>query len=320
MLLIVVAVILGLVALLLAAFLAKGPADGKHIEQRLKFVSTNTPTEFEAGAVDFRKVELLSGIPWLNGLLSRLDVAARLRLLLYQAGVNWSVGLLLIISFFGWLGLACLLYLRVGAVVPAFLLGMAFLPLPTLYVLRCRSKRLRRFEELLSEGLTLLVSALRVGHSLMTAIGYLGQESSEPLAGEFRKCFEEQNYGLDMRTAMVNLATRVPLQDVRIFVAAVLIQKESGGNLAEILEQVAATIRERFRLRKQVRVHTAQGRATGWILSLLPVLLGVAMYLLHPEGISVLWTRPMGQKMLYTAGTMNVLGGLLIRKIVRIRV
>lgn len=318
---ILVAVIVGLIALALAASLAKRPVLAKHVQQRLELVTSEFhPTEFESGEEGLRKEELLSGLPWLHRLLSRLDLAARMRLWLYQADLSWSVGTVLLLSFFGWLGLSCLLYLRFWAAGPALLLGALFLPVPTWYVRRRRNKRLRRFEELLPEGLTLLVSALRVGHSLMTAVGYLGQESADPLAGEFRKCFDEQNYGMDLRTAMLNLSTRVPLQDVRIFISAVLIHKESGGNLAEILERVAQTIRERFRLKKQVRVHTAQGRATGWILTLLPVGLGAAMYLVHPEGISLLWTRPVGQKLLATAAGMNLLGGLLIRKIVRIQV
>lgn len=166
----------------------------------------------------------------------------------------------------------------------------------------------------------MLVSALKVGHSLVSGIGALGQDSAEPVAGEFRKLFEEQNFGLDMRAAMTNLATRVPLQDVRILVAAALIQKESGGNLAEVLEKVAHVTRERFRLKKQIMVHTAQGRLTGWILSLLPVVLGFGMYLVNPEGMSVLWTRPVGLKLLYTAVSMIVVGCLIIRKIVRVRV
>ena len=194
------------------------------------------------------------------------------------------------------------------------------IPLPWLYVLRRRASRFRRFEEQLPEAIDMLVSALRAGHSLMTAIGFIGQESREPLSGEFDKCFKEQNYGVDLRTALLNLGNRMALQDLQIFIAAVLIQKESGGNLAEVLEKVAHTSRERFRLRKQIRVHTAQGRMTGWILALLPVVLGFAMYMVHPEGISILWTNPTGLKLLYTAVVMNVLGALVIRKVIRIRV
>ena len=194
------------------------------------------------------------------------------------------------------------------------------MPLPWLYVVRRRGSRFRRFEEQLPEAIDLLCSALRAGHSLMTAVGFIGQESREPLGGEFSRCFKEQNYGVDLRTALLNLGRRMAVQDLQIFIAAVLIQKESGGNLAEVLEKVAQTSRERFRLRKQIRVHTAQGRMTGWILALLPVALGFAMYMVNPEGISILWTNPTGLKLLYTAVVMNVLGALVIRKVVRIRV
>ena len=166
----------------------------------------------------------------------------------------------------------------------------------------------------------MMVSALRVGHSLIASLGAVAQDSAEPIAGEMRKCFDEQNYGIDLRTALMNLTSRVPVQDFRIFVAAVLIQKESGGNLAEVLEKVAATTRERFRLKKQVSVHTAQGRMTGWILSCLPVILGIGMYFMNPDSMSVLWKRPVGLDMLYTALGMDIVGGLIIRKIVAIRV
>lgn len=311
--------VLAAAALALAVLLLQSGKPQKQLEQRLKIAALEyAPSESEA--TDVRKQEALSKIGWLNWVLSKLDLAARLRLLLYQADVNWSVATLLAISIFGWMGAGCLLYLRLWSFWPSLALAALFVPLPLLYVLRRRAKRFARFEVQLPEGLTLLVSALRVGHSFMTAIGYLGQESAEPLGGEFRQCFEEQNYGVELRQAMLNLARRVPLQDLRIFIASVLIHKETGGNLAEVLEKVAETIRERFRLKKQVRVHSAQGRATGWILSLLPVVLGAALYLVRPEGISLLWTRPVGLKLLYTAAAMNLTGALLIRKIVRIRV
>ena len=166
----------------------------------------------------------------------------------------------------------------------------------------------------------MMVSALRVGHSLVASLGAVSQESPEPIRGEIRKCFEEQNYGIELRTALVNLTDRAPIQDFRIFVAAVLIQKESGGNLAEVLEKVAHTTRERFRLKKQVSVHTAQGRMTGWILTLLPVILGLGIYFVNPDAMSVLWKRPVGLKMLYSAVAMDTIGGLIIRKIVSIKV
>ena len=119
-----------------------------------------------------------------------------------------------------------------------------------------------------------------------------------PVGGEFRKCFDEQTFGLEMRESMLNLGERIPIHDVHIAITAILIQKESGGNLAEILEKVASIIRDRFRLRKQVQVHTAQGRLTGWILTLLPVILGTGLYLLNPEHMSILWENPVGLKLI----------------------
>jgi tight adherence protein B len=314
--------IIGALALAVAMRLAgkKGP-DSAQLQRRLDVVAgVQSLGKSEEMLADVSKSETLSKIPWLNRWLATIDVTARLRLLLDQADLNWSVGGLLIATVFGWAGTACLLYLRFQAAAPAGLLSLLYIPLPALYMLRCRRKRFALFEQQLPEALDLLVSAIRVGHSFMTAIGFLSQESQNPLKSEFQKCFEEQNFGVDLRTALIHLGARMPVPDLQIFVAAVLIQKESGGNLAEVLEGLSQTIRDRFRLKKQVLVHTAQGRATGWVLALLPVLLGVGMYLLHPEGISILWKHPVGVKLLYTAVVMNALAGFIIRHIVRIRV
>jgi tight adherence protein B len=315
------AFVVAVAALVLAVKLLRGSAPEQQVQRRLKTVQQGefAASDFES-AIDLRQEERLSRVPWLNHILVRMDVAARLRLLLQQAGMTQTVGSLLMMGLLLWIGATCLLYLRFWSLAPAAGLGTTLTVLPFFYVFRRRRKRFQRFESQLPEAIDMLVSALRAGHSLMTAIGFMGQESREPLSGEFRKCFEEQNYGVDLRTALMNLGRRMTVQDLQIFIAAVLIQKESGGNLAEVLEKVAHTSRDRFRLRKQVQVHTAQGRMTGWILSLLPVLLGFAMYMVHPEGISILWTNPLGLKLLYTALIMNFLGALVIRKVIRIRV
>jgi tight adherence protein B len=165
-----------------------------------------------------------------------------------------------------------------------------------------------------------MVSGLRSGHSIISAIGLVAREAPDPIGREFRVCFDEQNYGLELRTALENLANRVPVQDVRMIMTAILIQKETGGNLAEVLDKCAHVIRERFRLKREIRSRTAQGRLTGWVLSILPFALGLLLYLLNPDVVSLLWRRPMGVKMLYAASTMMLLGALIIRKIVRIRV
>jgi len=213
-----------------------------------------------------------------------------------------------------------LIYLRTGAFIFAAIAGLLLGGAPLFYVLHKRRQRFSKFEQELPEALDLMVSALRAGHSLVSALGLVAQESPDPIGVEFRICFDEQNYGLELRTAMSNLLARVPLQDLRIVVTAILIQKESGGNLAEVLDKVAHVIRERYRLKRQVRVHTAQGRMTGWILSFLPIVLGVALYLIRPDAMSLLWRNPIGLKMLYASAALTVTGALIIRKIVNMEV
>jgi len=188
------------------------------------------------------------------------------------------------------------------------------------FVLYKRASRFDQMEQELPEALDLMVSGLRAGHSLVTTLRLVAYESPEPISSEFKICFDEQNYGLELRTAMENLVKRVPLQDLRIVVTAILIQKESGGNLAEVLEKAAHVIRERFRLKRQIRVHTAQGRLTGWILSFLPIVLGIALYLINPKTMSTLWTNAIGVKLLYLSAFMTISGALIIRKIVNMKV
>jgi tight adherence protein B len=189
-----------------------------------------------------------------------------------------------------------------------------------LFVLRKRRQRLAQIQQKLPEVLDLMVSALRAGHSMSGALGAAAREAPEPLGREFRLCFEEQNFGIDLRTAMDNLMARVPLQDVHMMATAMLIQKESGGNLAEVMEKIAHLVRERFRVQQQIRVHTAQGRVSGWVLSLLPVGLGIILSIVNPGYLHLLFVRPVGHKLLAGAGAMNVFGLLVIRKIVNIRV
>lgn len=323
MLLIIGLIFLGVFIVTVLLMVAMGTGASKEVKERLASLESTfvrPSSESEQELVDIRKEELLSSLPWLNRLLVKADVAPRLRLILYQADVKWTVGGLLLMSLGVWVGAGFLLWLRIGSTPAAALLGLIFAFAPLGYVLRQRGRRFSRFEQGLPQSLDIVVSALRAGHSLISALGIMARESPEPISGEFRKCFDEQNYGLDLRTALQNLVIRVPIQDMRMIVTAILIQRESGGNLAEVLEKVAHVIRERFRLKRQIRVHTAQGRLTGWILSLLPVVLGVLLYLVDPEHMSVLWKRPVGLKLIYAAACMTIIGSLIIRKIVRIRV
>jgi tight adherence protein B len=270
--------------------------------------------------VDLRRHELFSAVPWLNRWLLRLEIAPRLRTWLYQANLKWTVGVVLMMSLACFLIPAYLVYLRTGTIILSLLIGLLLGGAPIFYVLAKRKQRFNRFEQGLPEAIDLIVSALRAGHSLVSALGLVADESPDPIGPEFKICFDEQNYGLDLRTAMDNLVARVPLQDLRIIVTAILIQRSSGGNLAEVLDKAAYLVRERFRLRREVQTHTAQGRLTGWILSFLPVVLGIALYLVNPDTMSLLWHRDLGIKLLYAAAAMTIIGALVIRKIVNMEV
>jgi tight adherence protein B len=270
--------------------------------------------------VDVRKNELMSAVPWINRWLVRIELGARLKTLLNQSGLKWTAGALIMMSVVCFLIPAYLIYTRTGVLIFAILMGILLGMAPFAFVIHTRNKRFQQIEQELPEALDLMVSGLRAGHSLVAALRLVAYESPEPISSEFRICFDEQNYGLELRTAMENLVSRVPLQDLRIVVTAILIQKDSGGNLAEVLDKASYVIRERFKLKRQVRVHTAQGRLTGWILSFLPIALGIALYLLNPQTMSLLWTRPIGVKLLIASGVMTITGSLIIRKIVNMDV
>jgi len=274
----------------------------------------------EEQIVDIHKKDALSAVPWFNTWLLKLELGPRLRTLLSQADLKWTVGSLLLLSALCFAIPAYLIYLRTGVTIFSLLFGLLFAAAPLAYVLHKRTQRFNKFEQGLPETLDLMVSALRAGHSLVSALDLAANEAPDPIGTEFRICFDEQNYGLELKTAMNNLAARIPLQDLKIVITAILIQKESGGNLAEVFDKAAYVIRERFRLKQQVRVHTAQGRLTGWILSFLPVVLGLALYMINPVNMSLLWTRPIGVKLLYLSAAMTTAGALIIRKIVRMDV
>ncbi len=270
--------------------------------------------------INFRKSDMISSIPWLNRKLREFDVAPVIYTLLYQADLKWNAGTLVAGCGLCFLLPAYLVYLRFDSILIALPIGLLMGAAPLAYVLHKRSKRLDKFQEGLPEALDMMVSALRAGHSLIAAMGSVARECADPVGCEFKTCFEEQNYGLELKSALENLIKRVPLQDLRIFSTAVMIQKESGGNLAEVLDKTGHVIRERFRLKRQVGVHTAQGRMTGWVLTLLPMVLGLILYFVNPKMMSVLWTNPTGIKMLWTAGVMIVVGGVIIHKIVNMDV
>ena len=292
----------------------------KDVQNRLESaLATDTP-EVQDLVVDLRKGNQMSSIPWLNKKLLQFELAPFLRRTLDQANLSWSAGRLLSMCGACFVIPIFVVHLRFDSIPLSLLVGLALGFAPLGFVLFKRSKRFGSFEQGLPEALDLMVSALRAGHSLIAAMGLVGRECPDPVGGEFKICFEEQNYGLELKSALGNTIERVPLQDLRIVATAIMIQKESGGNLAEVLDKTAYVIRERFRLKREIQTRTAQGRLTGWILTLLPVALGIAIYMINPNMMSVLWTRDIGVKLLWASAGMTVVGGLIIRKIVNMEV
>lgn len=323
MTLIVILVFLGVfgVVVLIAAASGSGATEQtRAIMTRLESAIAVGKPEMADLIVDVRKTELMSSIPWLDRYLSKLELAPRIRRFLYQADVKWTVGGLSLACGVCFIIPAYLVYLRTDALLFGFLIGLVTGAGPIFWVYQKRKRRLGKFEQGLPEAIDLIVSALRVGHSLNAAMGLVSRECPDPVGGEFRLAFDEMNYGLELKSALDNLVTRVPLQDVKIVSTAILIQRESGGNLAEVLDKTSQVIRERFRLKRQVLTHTAQGRLTGWILTLLPVILGFLLYLVNPDLMSNLWKKEIGVKLLYAAGIMIFIGGMIIRKIVNMDV
>jgi tight adherence protein B len=199
-------------------------------------------------------------------------------------------------------------------------LGLAAANIPYISLRIKRSARLRKFESLLPEAIDLLGRALRAGHALTAAIEMVAREISDPVGTEFRRVFEEQNFGLPIREALLNLASRVPVADLQFLVTAMLVQKETGGNLAEVLDKTGAVIRERSRLLGQLRIYTAQGRMTGWILGLLPFLVFVLMNFINPGYAHTLLNDPAGRKAIWVGLGLMTIGVWMIRKIVDIKV
>jgi len=192
--------------------------------------------------------------------------------------------------------------------------------MPWLWLRHRRSSRMKRFEEQFPEALDLLSRAIRAGHAFQTAMGMCADELPAPVGAEFKKSFDQQNFGLPLKDTLHEMTERVPILDVKFFVTAVLIQRETGGNLAEILDNLAHVVRERFKILRQVRVHTAHGRFTGYVLLSLPAALAVALSFINPEHMNLLFREQMGQTMLMGAMVMQVIGFVWIRQVIKIEV
>ena len=315
---VVVGVIMGVYA---AAIRVPGLLAARRLDRRLRDVSVEAraadPTVTDATVV---KHGLQGPLPALDRLVARTALGSRLARLIDQSGVRTTPSGVTIIS----LAVAAIVGVVAAWLVPqplvAPLAALVAGGAPLAWLMHRRSSRLKRFEEQFPEALDLLARAIRSGQAFQTALGMVADELPDPVGPEFRKTFDQQNFGLPLRDALNEMAVRITLLDVRFFVTAVLIQRDTGGNLSEILDNLAHVVRERFKIQRQVRVHTAHGRFTGYVLMALPAALAVALSFINPEHMQLLFHEKMGQTMLIGAIVMQAIGYVWIRKVIKIEV
>lgn len=315
-----VAGVSGVVAIYLVVTKLPDALAQRRLDRRLQEVSLTTEEEEESAASSLIKGEV-------GGALSAFERAAKshakgaaLSRWIDQSGMKIGVGAFLGMAVVAAVTAGLLLSLLVGALW-ALLVGAAIgFAIPFIVLRFKRSRRLNTFEEQFPEALDLISRALKAGHALATGLKMVADEMPEPVGPEFRKTFDEQNFGLPLKDALENLSTRVPSLDVRFFATAVLIQRETGGNLSEILDNLAHVVRERFKILRQVRVYTAHGRLTGYVLLALPAFLAVALMFINPEHMNLLFRERMGQQMLIAALVMQVIGYFWIQKVIKIEV
>jgi tight adherence protein B len=274
---------------------------GEHAESLESYLNQRPATSFQ----------------WLEELVERSRFSRQLQVLIIQSDGKTSLGNILMTSAGIAVGLFFVVLLVTGGmVVGALAAGAAGSAGPLFYLKFRRSRRVAAFNAALPESIDMMTRSLRAGHSIVAAIGIVADQALEPAKYEFGEVFKKQNYGLPMRDALMQMLERVPSQDLRVLVTAILVQKDTGGNLAEILDRTTHVIRERIRIKGEISTHTAQGRLTGWILCMLPLVLLVLINIVNPGYSKVLIETETGHKLLYAGVGLLCLGGFLIRNII----
>jgi tight adherence protein B len=297
--------------------LRRKESDTKAVKDRVGGrLAKSTPT----GPLIVERDTRLSSLPFVDKLLRQLSFARRLELLLYQAGSNMRVAVFLMVVAMGALVGYLVGYIVFTHLLHAFVFAGIGGFIPVFILMQKKAARMRAFAEEFPDALDLLVSALRAGISFSAALQIVADESPEPVRSEFAIVVEEQALGLDLREALTNMANRVDSLDLKFFVTAVVLQRDTGGNLTEVLENTSHLIRDRFRILGDIMTFTAQGRLTGVILTCLPLGLGIFMAMVAPDYFHKMWDNPSGKAVLGFAVVMQLLGGLAIRKIVDIKV
>lgn len=310
------AVVLGVVSLVLVWEGVRQWTRQARISRELRKLSSERRGESgRQGPASILRDATGQGPEWLQPVFLRVPRMQDLQHFMAQADVKWSVATYFFLTFGFAAALAIAILVSFGGWLAPLLGAVVGALLPYAFVSRKRRERFERFEEHFPEAIDLLGRAIRAGHAFSTGLRVVAEESPSPISDEFRQVYEEQKFGLPLSESLLALSDRVALLDVRIFVTAVLIQVESGGNLAEILDNLSRIIRDRFRFRRQLRTHTAHGRMTGWVLASAPVVAGIGMFMLNPEYMRVLFIEPLGRLMLVMAAGFQLIGFVAIRRI-----
>ena len=288
------------------------------VQERLDHIEESRAIEGDGSTILRRQP--LSASPWLDEIIRDIPGAVDLAKMIQQAGMRWQVSSVMLGSAGLGIFVAWMASLGIPSVLLCVILGAIAGGLPLLYLYILREIRFRRCDALLPDAVDLMARGLRAGHAVPAVLEMVGKEIGEPLAGEFRILHEEQNLGLPLRDAVLNLVERVPRDDMRFLATAILLQKETGGNLALILDKTASLARERQRLYGQLAIYTAQGRITGWILCIAPFIMFGLLSAVNWKYEKVLFTNPTGLKVVYAGLGMMLLGILAIRKIIDIKV
>lgn len=315
--LVFVAVLLLLEALYLIWKSYKGP-EAKKLEKRLRALSASHDATAQAQLL---KARMLSEVPAFQRLLFSIPRAHSLDKFILQSGLNWTVSkLLLSCAGFGVIGLVLMSGVFHQSILLSVAAAAALAALPPLYLQHKRSGRMDKLERQLPDALDLVTRALRSGHSFSSGLQMIGEEMAEPIANEFRIVSDEVNFGVSLQQALTNLSERVPLTDLRYFVVAVLVQRDSGGNLTEVLGNLSRLVRERLKLYGKVRVLSSEGRLSAWIVGSMPFALAGVLNLVNPAFMSPLWKDPIGISIIKYMLILMVFGVLILRRIIKIRV
>jgi tight adherence protein B len=315
----VVFVVVALAVFVAASIYDQRSAKARLIKERLAN-ERKAPERSAEDELALLRDEQLSKIPAIDSLLRRSRRVSAIQKTLAQAGLSIRAGNFLGICVLAGIGGAIIGYVASNKFEIAWIAMLVGFVLPYSYASFKRNKRFEKFEELFPEAIDTLARAVRAGHAFTTALEMITNEVAEPVCGEFRQLYEEQKFGMPVRDALMNLTDRVPLVDVKFFVTAVMLQRETGGNLAEILDNLSYVIRERFKIQRQVRVYTAQGRLTMALLMGMPPIIVVVMLVLNPGFIHPLFADPIGHTLLVAGITLQTIGYFVIRKIIRIQV